>query len=166
MLDNPANKRISRAEENVGRQFKRIFGVAEWKMTFNEAVLNCFRWANREDTSRAERLRGINPKYGMFNRSTTPADQKKRKWKNDGRPPDKASSIPRSTPMNFQSSGKRAVNQKLYVACHMIRWTWKLQEIRWSWIYVKKLYLKNCLYVRLPWLLLKMARSTQIHLFS
>jgi hypothetical protein len=81
------------AQENVGRQFQRMWGVPDRKLSINEAVLNCWRWSNRDDISREEALTGAKPSFGFFNKGLDPKARKNRRFHNDGRAPDKNSTL-------------------------------------------------------------------------
>ena len=121
-------EKTTNAEENVGRQFKRTWEVSNRKLSFNEALLNAWRWSNRDDMSRQEALMGAKPAWGSFNRGLDPKARKKRKFTNDGRAPDsnatlfKAKKKPAAKPSfpqgaNPPTSAPPPLNQQGIVGC-------------------------------------------------
>lgn len=97
-------EKTTNAEENVGRQFKRTWEVSNRKLSFNETLLNTWRWSNRDDMSRQEALTGAKPAWGSFNRGLDPKARKKRKFTNDGRAPDSNATL-------FKTIKKSAANR-------------------------------------------------------
>ena len=95
-------------QENLGGLFKHLFMGAN-KLTINETVLSVFKFATRFDTDRSAVMSGLPTKYGQCPRTQNKKGRKGKRSRNDGRPPDKNSTLfPRSKKKARRAASKEA----------------------------------------------------------
>ena len=80
------------AQENLGGLFKHLFLMGR-KLTLNESIVSVFKFSSRFDNDRFGIMAGLSTKHCQFPRQSNPKGKRHKRTANDGRPPDKNSTL-------------------------------------------------------------------------